>query len=129
MKLKKIAILFIIALFFSGCEQKEKLNEKTQTHSHSMGKNADITLCGNCGQVKGSDICCKVDAVKCGCGAHKGSPACCTITLTGENITLCGHCGEVRGSELCCLETAEKCVKCDKIKDSPGCCLHTHTHS
>jgi len=36
------------------------------------------TLCKGCGQVKGSDACCKPGAVKCTkCGLDKGSPGCC----------------------------------------------------
>ena len=36
------------------------------------------TLCKGCGQVKGSDECCKAGAVKCTeCGLDKGSPGCC----------------------------------------------------
>lgn len=40
-------------------------------------------LCPKCGQIKGSDICCKADATKCGkCGMVKGSPGCCAIPKT-----------------------------------------------
>ena len=36
------------------------------------------TLCGGCGQIKGSDVCCKEGAEKCdGCKLAKGSPGCC----------------------------------------------------
>jgi len=35
-------------------------------------------LCGKCGQIKGSAVCCKADGVKCEkCGMAKGSPGCC----------------------------------------------------
>jgi len=35
-------------------------------------------LCPKCGQIKGSDVCCKADARKCDkCGMAKGSPGCC----------------------------------------------------
>ena len=35
-------------------------------------------LCPKCGQIKGSDVCCKADALKCDkCGMAKGSPGCC----------------------------------------------------
>jgi len=41
-------------------------------------------LCGACGQVKGSDLCCKADAEKCGkCGLTKGSPGCCKLPKAG----------------------------------------------
>ena len=40
-----------------------------------------IVLCGQCGQIKGSGVCCVKDAKMCGCGAHSGSPACCVILV------------------------------------------------
>ena len=37
-------------------------------------------LCSKCGQIKGSDVCCKTDAPKCDrCGMAKGSPGCCAM--------------------------------------------------
>lgn len=37
-------------------------------------------LCPKCGQIKGSDVCCKANAAKCGkCGMHKGSLGCCAV--------------------------------------------------
>ncbi len=45
---------------------------------------AEQALCGKCGQVKGSDSCCKADAEKCGaCGLVKGSPGCCKMPKAG----------------------------------------------
>ncbi|MHC5055106.1 MAG: hypothetical protein ACYTKD_10365 [Planctomycetota bacterium] len=39
-----------------------------------------MTLCTSCGEIKGSEKCCKADAAKCGmCGLSKGSPGCCRI--------------------------------------------------
>ncbi len=38
-------------------------------------------LCPMCGQIKGSDACCKPGAAKCGmCGMAEGSPGCCTVS-------------------------------------------------
>ncbi len=80
------------------------------------------TLCGGCGQVKGSDVCCEKGAEKCdGCKLAKGSPGCCKIT-PGTNAPLCAGCGQIKGSDVCCKEGADKCTKCDKAKGSPGCC-------
>lgn len=43
-------------------------------------KCATAALCPKCGQIKGSDVCCKADAPKCDqCGMAKGSPGCCAI--------------------------------------------------
>jgi len=40
----------------------------------------DVVLCGGCGQIKGSDVCCVEGAEKCAdCGLAKGSPGCCKI--------------------------------------------------
>jgi hypothetical protein len=35
------------------------------------------TLCGDCGQVKGTTECCDAKAERCDCGMIKGSPGCC----------------------------------------------------
>ncbi|MDP6047816.1 MAG: hypothetical protein QGH94_10115 [Phycisphaerae bacterium] len=79
-------------------------------------------LCGGCGQVKGSDVCCKEGAEKCaGCDLAKGSPGCCKITK-GKDAVLCGGCGQIKGSDVCCKADAVKCTKCGKAKGSPGCC-------
>jgi hypothetical protein len=38
---------------------------------------AQTATCAKCGELKGSDKCCKADAVKCDkCGLDKGSPGC-----------------------------------------------------
>jgi len=84
---------------------------------------ASIVLCGHCGQVKGSDVCCAKDAIVCSCGAHKGSPVCCKIKLSGQDVTLCNNCGSVKGTDICCATDAVKCDNCGKTKGSPGCCL------
>ncbi len=84
-------------------------------------------LCSKCGQVKGSDLCCKAGAEKCSkCGLHKGSPGCCRIKSivekTGKDVCLCTYCGEVKGSDKCCKPDSMKCDKCGLNKMSPGCC-------
>lgn len=81
-----------------------------------------VTLCGGCGQIKGSDVCCKADAVKCGgCGLAKGSPGCCKIPK-GKDVPLCLKCGQAKGAAVCCDAKAAKCAKCGLAKGSPGCC-------
>ena len=84
-------------------------------------------LCCKCGQIKGSDLCCKAGAEKCSkCGLHKGSPGCCRIKSivekTGKDVCLCTYCGEVKGSDKCCKPDSMKCDKCGLNKMSPGCC-------
>lgn len=83
-------------------------------------------ICGKCGEIKGSDKCCKPDATRCdACGLTKGSPGCCKDLKPkpGEtDVYLCPKCGEVLGSEKCCDPDAARCDKCGLAKGSPGCC-------
>ncbi len=82
----------------------------------------DVTLCGSCGQVKGSKLCCVKSAEKCPrCGLAKGSPGCCRIKR-GKTVKVCGKCGQIKGSEACCKPGAKKCKGCGLDKASPGCC-------
>jgi len=56
--------------FSGGISGWKKAGEKLET----------AALCPKCGQIKGSDVCCKADAVKCEkCGMAKGSPGCCAV--------------------------------------------------
>lgn len=96
-----IALLTGIALV--GCAQK-------------------ATLCGACGQMKGSTGCCDANAANCsGCGLDKGSPGCCKMTK-GTDANLCTGCGQIKGSDSCCQDGAAKCSGCGLDKGSPGCC-------
>lgn len=72
--MKKTKVLFLLAALVSlavwGCS---KTPEESAVAS-------DVVLCGGCGQIKGSELCCDADAEKCdGCSLAKGSPGCCTI--------------------------------------------------
>ena len=83
---------------------------------------ATVTICGGCGQEKGSDSCCAEGAEKCSeCSLAKGSPGCCKLT-SGEDSELCRKCGQVAGGDGCCKDGAEKCDDCGLTKGSPGCC-------
>jgi len=80
-------------------------------------------ICAKCGQIKGSDKCCKAGAEKCpNCGLHKGSPGCCRLKGAKEDVCLCTYCGEIKGSDKCCKAGAAKCTKCGLNMGSPGCC-------
>ncbi len=83
-----------------------------------------VVLCKKCGQIKGSDVCCKKDQKKCTkCKLVKGSPGCCKIPKdTKGDVVLCQKCGEIKGSDECCKADAKKCKKCGLVKGSPGCC-------
>ncbi|MAE27530.1 MAG: hypothetical protein QF724_01475 [Planctomycetota bacterium] len=47
------------------------------TCPNNAGAEAAQTLCGDCGEVKGTDTCCDANAERCDCGKIKGSPGCC----------------------------------------------------
>jgi hypothetical protein len=105
-----LALLAASGLLMTGCESKESAADTTPK------------LCGGCGQIKGSDVCCKADAEECdGCGLAKGSPGCCKIEK-GQDVALCAGCGQIKGSDVCCKADAEKCGTCGLAKGSPGCC-------
>lgn len=82
-----------------------------------------VMLCGKCGEIKGSDDCCKAGATKCGkCSMIKDSPGCCKMPAGGADAELCAKCGEIKGTDDCCKKGAVKCDKCGLIKGSAGCC-------
>ncbi|MBM4041373.1 MAG: hypothetical protein FJ290_22965 [Planctomycetes bacterium] len=84
---------------------------------------AGLTLCGKCGQVKGSALCCLPGATACSkCGLTKGAPGCCKIQK-GPDVPLCGKCGQIKGTDLCCKPGQPVCAKCGCAKGSPACCV------
>lgn len=110
-----------------GCENTTTATPDQPTDQPAAGAAgtdavAQLSLCGKCGQVKGSAACCAQGAVTCAkCGLVKGSPGCCAITK-GTDAVLCAKCGQVKGSDACCAADAVKCAKCGLVKGSPGCC-------
>ena len=61
-----------VTIFVHGC--------KKSTDGVSNNKSDSIALCVKCGQIKGSELCCKLNQPKCSkCGLVKGSPGCCKI--------------------------------------------------
>ena len=108
-----IAALFAMAIGFIGCNTAGK-----------SSSDETISLCGKCGQIKGTEVCCIADTPKCDkCGLAKGSPGCCKLPEAGKDAALCGHCGQIKGSDVCCKADAPKCDKCGMAKGSPGCCI------
>ncbi|MHC4132186.1 MAG: hypothetical protein ACYSSP_03870 [Planctomycetota bacterium] len=84
---------------------------------------ASISLCMDCGQVKGAELCCQPDQTKCAsCGLVKGSPGCCKIPKGAESVSLCNECGHIKSSELCCMPYQTICDKCGLVKGTAGCC-------
>ncbi len=64
-----------VFLCSNGC----KKSGKESSNDEEAGRTT-VLLCVKCGQIKGSELCCKPDQVKCPkCGLVKGSPGCCKI--------------------------------------------------
>jgi len=63
-----------------AAEEAAKEAEKKASDAVDTAKEAtkDVAWCGKCGEIKGSDKCCKPGAKKCAkCGLNKGSAGCC----------------------------------------------------
>ncbi len=118
------SIVALLGLVVSGCGQPTTSDADPEADNATQGAadTAAVFLCGDCGQIKGSDVCCAEGAETCEkCGLAKGAPGCCKIEK-GTNTELCTKCGQIKGSDVCCAEGAETCAKCDLAKGSPGCC-------
>jgi hypothetical protein len=112
-----MAVLGAISLV-NGCKKSGKEVPKA-----GQAVAATVELCTNCGQVKGSDLCCKPGQPKCtGCSLTKGSPGCCKIPPDAQSVALCTKCGQIKGSDVCCKPNQPTCSKCSLVKGSPGCC-------
>ncbi len=82
-----------------------------------------VDLCTKCGQIKGSESCCKPNQATCSmCSLVKGSPGCCNIPKGAKTAAICTKCGQIKGNELCCKPNQTTCPKCTLVKGSPGCC-------
>ena len=116
--LAMLTVLSLVAMTSLGCGQATTPEPTDLTKVlYRPG-----TLCGNCGQLKGTETCCAEGAEVCSkCSLHKGAPGCCKMEK-GANVTLCGACGEIKGGAACCAEGAEACAKCKLNKGAPGCC-------
>ncbi|MCK5850364.1 MAG: hypothetical protein KAH23_05565 [Kiritimatiellae bacterium] len=87
-----------------GCiASVKKSPDKYLAKIKANGETAATVLCGKCGETKGSDVCCKKDAVRCKkCKAIKGAPGCCKLPAKGEDAVVCVKCGEIKGNAVCC---------------------------
>ncbi len=83
MKVSKKYLLIVMAvvivgafLCINGCGKSDKDKSTGSQTSSADG----VQLCLHCGQIKGSELCCKPNQTKCsGCGLVKGSPGCCKL--------------------------------------------------
>ena len=83
MKTQKILLLgSSVFLIFSCSKSKNLSNEQgsVTSKSETVAVGSDIVFCGQCGQIKGTSVCCSKEAARCSCGAIKGSPGCCLLT-------------------------------------------------
>lgn len=111
-----IAITLLINV--NGCKKSDNASSRAgQVYA------ASVELCTDCGQIKGSELCCEPNQPKCdACSLAKGSPGCCNIPESTEKAAICTMCGQIKGSELCYKPDQLKCASCGLVKDSPGCC-------
>ena len=112
------AALLGVLLYVSGCK------ESSEESGAGTVKAADsVALCVNCGQIKGSDLCCKPTRDICSkCNLVKGSPGCCNIPKGATEAAICTGCGQIKDSELCCKPNQPLCAMCGLVDGSPGCC-------
>ena len=109
----------LLAVGIGGCQSSGDSKSEEE-------KSTKTLLCAKCGQIKGSDLCCKPEQEICSkCELVKGSPGCCVLPKgTTEDVELCTKCGLIKGSDQCCkIEGKTMCSKCGLVKGSPGCCL------
>lgn len=107
-----------VLLYSSGCKKSDPASSKA-----GQAMAASVELCTHCGQIKGTELCCKPGQVKCtGCNLTKSSPGCCKIPEGATKVELCGKCGQIKGADICCKADQPKCAKCGLAKGSPGCC-------
>jgi hypothetical protein len=106
---------WLLTLF--GC-QEEYVGIPHEHHAE-----AEATICGLCGELKGSEKCCQEGIAECpNCGLHKGSILCCSTAFHGRDVVLCRKCGEVAFGKKCCKPGPALCPKCGLHRGSPGCC-------
>ena len=118
-----VAALLGLPAIHIGCSQDSQPG-RTQATKPGEGTVAQVALCTDCGQIKGSALCCQAGQETCAkCGLVKGSPGCCKITKgSSEPVFLCTKCGFIKGSPECCKPGQPTCEKCGLVKGSPGCC-------
>ena len=112
------AVLVSAILCTNGCKKRQSASSES-----GQAMVASVELCTHCGQIKGSDLCCKPGQTKClNCGLVKGSPGCCKIPKGVKTAAICTKCGQIKATALCCKPDQPKCPKCGLVKGSPGCC-------
>ncbi len=131
------AVIFIAFQTIAGDNHDHK-HEKEAIEKVSPAP-ARLIVCQKCGELKGSEKCCKVDAQKCPkCGLNKGSIGCCRDLKPAKSekeVYTCSMHPQIKTSKpgkcpLCkmklTLAEGEKevvlCAKCGQVKGSENCC-------
>lgn len=124
LKQVSFAVMSCALLVAVGCAPESVESPVADAAPTTTAVAAGETLCGGCGECKGSESCCSEDAAKCaGCGLNEGSELCCVVHGSdAEGKDMCTGCGEVAGTEECCSEDAEKCGECGMNAGAPLCC-------
>jgi YHS domain-containing protein len=96
-----------------GCLEEIKKNPEKYLQkieeNGEMAADAPVVVCGKCGEMKGSEECCREGAKKCPeCGLIKGSPGCCKLPGKGKDAVICGGCGKIEGSDESCIHAEKK---------------------
>ena len=117
MKSLSIIAVIVTALLLSvqsvsahcgSCEAdvKQNVEKATATAQPSVEKAAEIKaqkLCLKCGQIKGTEVCCKPGQKLCkSCGLAKGSPGCCKIPKGAKKAYYCPETKKVVTSKANC---------------------------
>lgn len=113
--------LALSGLFQVGCNSIP--NATTQPEMAQVSPGA-LSLCTECGQFKGTSVCCQADQTQCAvCGLAEGSPGCCLIEKGSKDpVAVCLSCGHIKGDALCCQPGQKRCESCGLVKGSAGCC-------
>ena len=70
-----ILAVVVVVLGINGCKKSDNTGAKSGTVYA-----ASVQLCTDCGQIKGKELSCNHDQVKCeGCSLAEGSPGCCKL--------------------------------------------------
>ena len=115
-----VVAMALVGVFLggNGCKKSD-----TAVSKDEKSVDDSIQLCIQCGQIKGSALCCQPNQAKCPqCSLVKGSPGCCNIPKGAKTAAICAKCGQIKGNDLCCKPDQVKCPKCGLVKGSPGCC-------
>lgn len=77
-----LIVAALAGVVLAGCGGGDQDNKADDTAGQKSSAGGDVALlCAKCGEVKGSDECCKLEGKEiCDkCGLIKGSPGCCKI--------------------------------------------------